>query len=113
MAISSPLLETSIEGAKGVLFNITGGSDLTLFEIQEAAAIIHESADAEANIIFGANIDESLGEEVRVTVIATGFDGPRLANTEPSSQRTRSPRQAHSFLDRNDLEIPPFILKHK
>jgi len=112
MAISSPLLETSIEGAKGVLFNITGGSDLTLFEIQEAAAIIHESADAEANIIFGANIDESLGDEVRVTVIATGFDSPRLATPEPS-QRSRASRPPHSFLDRTDLEIPPFILKHK
>jgi cell division protein FtsZ len=112
LAISSPLLETSIEGAKGVLFNITGGIDLTLFEIQEAAAIIHESADAEANIIFGANIDESLGEEVRVTVIATGFDSPKLASTE-SSQRSRAARPAHSFLDRTDLEIPPFILKHK
>lgn len=112
LAISSPLLETSIEGAKGVLFNITGGIDLTLFEIQEAAAIIHESADAEANIIFGANIDESLGEEVRVTVIATGFDSPKLASSE-SSQRSRPARPAHSFLDRTDLEIPPFILKHK
>ncbi|MDD4802030.1 MAG: cell division protein FtsZ [Syntrophomonas sp.] len=111
-AISSPLLETSIEGAKGVLFNITGGSDLTLFEIQEAAAIIHESADAEANIIFGANIDENLGDEVRVTVIATGFDSPRLASTEPT-QRSRTPRPPQTFLDRNDLEIPPFILKHK
>ena len=72
-AISSPLLETSIEGAKGVLFNISGGNNLTLFEINEAAEIIHQAADPEANIIFGANIDESLDEEVRVTVIATGL----------------------------------------
>ena len=73
-AISSPLLETSIEGAKGVLLNITGGVNLTLFEVNEAAGIIAEAADPEANIIFGAVIDETLKEEIRVTVIATGFD---------------------------------------
>ncbi|MDR3600637.1 MAG: cell division protein FtsZ [Desulfosporosinus sp.] len=73
-AISSPLLETSIEGAKGVLLNITGGTNLTLFEVNEAAGIIAEAADPEANIIFGAVIDENLKEEIRVTVIATGFD---------------------------------------
>jgi len=73
-AISSPLLETSIEGAKGVLLNITGGSSLGLFEVNEAAEIISEAADPDANIIFGAVIDESLEDEVRVTVIATGFD---------------------------------------
>ena len=71
MAIASPLLETSIDGAKGVLLNITGGSDLGLFEVNEAAAIIAEAADPEANIIFGAVIDETMGEEVKVTVIAT------------------------------------------
>jgi len=73
-AISSPLLETSIDGAKGVLLNITGGINLTLFEVNEAAGIITEAADPEANIIFGAVIDENLKEEIRVTVIATGFD---------------------------------------
>lgn len=73
-AISSPLLETSIEGARGVLLNITGGTNLTLFEVNEAAGIIAEAADPEANIIFGAVIDENLKEEIRVTVIATGFD---------------------------------------
>ncbi|EGW38330.1 MULTISPECIES: cell division protein FtsZ [unclassified Desulfosporosinus] len=73
-AISSPLLETSIEGAKGVLLNITGGTNLTLFEVNEAAGIIAEAADPEANIIFGAVVDENLKEEIRVTVIATGFD---------------------------------------
>ena len=73
-AISSPLLETSIEGAKGVLLNITGGINLTLFEVNEAAGIITEAADPDANIIFGAVIDENLKEEIRVTVIATGFD---------------------------------------
>jgi cell division protein FtsZ len=73
-AISSPLLETSIEGAKGVLLNITGGINLTLFEVNEAAGIIAEAADPDANIIFGAVIDEKLKEEIRVTVIATGFN---------------------------------------
>jgi len=73
-ASSSPLLETSIEGAKGVLLNITGGTNLTLFEVNEAAGIIAEAADPEANIIFGAVIDEDLKDEIRVTVIATGFD---------------------------------------
>src|SRR5436853_625671 len=74
-AISSPLLEeASIEGAKGVLINITGGSDMTLFEVHEAASIIQEAADEEANIIFGTVIDPKMKDEVKVTVIATGFD---------------------------------------
>jgi cell division protein FtsZ len=75
MAVSSPLLEASIEGAHGVLLSIAGGSDLGLFEINEAAALVSESAHNEANIIFGATIDDALGDEVRVTVIAAGFDG--------------------------------------
>lgn len=111
LAISSPLLETSIEGAKGVLFNISGGNDLTLFEINEAAEIIHQSADMEANIIFGANIDESLGDEVRVTVIATGFDSVRTPEIE-SSGRSKTVESPTSFFDRKDLDIPPFI-RHK
>src|SRR5690554_1874433 len=75
LAISSPLLEASIDGAHGVLLSIQGGSDLGLFEINEAARLVHEAAHAEANIIFGAVIDDALGDEVRVTVIAAGFDG--------------------------------------
>nr|WP_306255197.1 cell division protein FtsZ [Ornithinimicrobium cryptoxanthini] len=75
LAISSPLLEASIEGAHGVLLSIQGGSDLGLFEINEAARLVQEAAHPEANIIFGAVIDDSLGDEVRVTVIAAGFDG--------------------------------------
>jgi len=75
MAISSPLLEASIDGARGVLLSISGGSDLGLFEINEAAQLVSESAHPEANIIFGAVIDDALGDEVRVTVIAAGFDG--------------------------------------
>ena len=75
LAISSPLLEASVEGAHGVLLSIQGGSDLGLFEINEAARLVQEAAHPEANIIFGAVIDDSLGDEVRVTVIAAGFDG--------------------------------------
>src|SRR3989337_2055273 len=73
-AASSPLLEQSVEGATGILLNITGGSDLGLFEVNEAAEIIHQGADANSNIIFGAVVDDSLGDSVRVTVIATGFE---------------------------------------
>ena len=74
MAISSPLLEASIHGANGVIFNVTGGSDLTLHEVNDAAAVIYESVDSEANIIFGAVLDERMQGEIRITVIATGFD---------------------------------------
>ena len=75
MAIHSPLLETSIDGAKKVLINITGGSDLGLLEVDTAANMIYEAADPNANIIWGAAIDDNMGDEVMVTVIATGFDG--------------------------------------
>ena len=73
-AISSPLLEASVDGARGVLLNISGGSDLGLFEVNEAAEVIASAAHLDANIIFGAVIDDALGDEVRVTVIAAGFD---------------------------------------
>lgn len=76
-AISSPLLDLSIDGASGVLFNITGGNDMTMFEVDEAARIISSSADADANIIFGAVIKEDLVDQLRITVIATGFDETR------------------------------------
>jgi cell division protein FtsZ len=85
-AVSSPLLEASIDGARGVLLSISGGSDLGLFEINEAARLVSEAAHPEANIIFGAVIDDALGDEVRVTVIAAGFDGgaPRqMASAAP------------------------------
>ena len=75
MAISSPLLEASIDGAHGVLLSIAGGSDLGLFEISEAAELVAKSAHPDANIIYGTVIDDALGDEVRVTVIAAGFDG--------------------------------------
>ncbi|MCL6450018.1 MAG: cell division protein FtsZ [Acetobacteraceae bacterium] len=104
-AISSPLLETSIQGARGVLFNITGGLDLGLFEANEAAEIIAQAADPDANIIFGAVIDETLGDEVRVTVIATGFDGkarPHAAVLQPAEL------ELGPILS-EDLEIPAFL----
>ena len=77
-AIQSPLLETSIKGAKGVLLNITGGSNLGLFEINEASTLVQESCDPEANIIFGASIREDLGDEISITVIATGFESNQI-----------------------------------
>ncbi|MGI8921161.1 MAG: cell division protein FtsZ [Solirubrobacteraceae bacterium] len=118
-AISSPLLEDSIEGATGILLNITGAHDLGLFEVNEAAEIVHESADANANIIFGAVIDETLQDEVRVTVIATGFHHER-----PSPRRTREtlrerPQERQVRLDdrqrtsleirEDEIDIPPFL----
>ena len=88
-AISSPLLEASIEGAHGVLLSISGGSDLGLFEINEAARMVSDAAHPDANIIFGAVIDDTLGDEVRVTVIAAGFDGgtPPARRTQPVTKR--------------------------
>jgi cell division protein FtsZ len=77
LAIQSGLLDVTIDGARGILFNITGGPDMTLFEINEAAAIIKDSSHPEVNLIFGAQIDESMGDEVRITVIATGFEQGR------------------------------------
>ncbi len=94
-AITSPLLEASIEGARGILLNIAGGSDLGLFEVQEAAQVIHNAADPDANIIFGSVIDESMGDEVRVTVIAAGFDdwkNRELSNAQVPKFRTSRQR---------------------
>lgn len=90
-AIHSPLLETTINGAKGVLLNITGGPSLGLYEINEAAAIVQEAADMEANIIFGAVIDESLKDEIRITVIATGFEDPMDMPATVAPQVTAQP----------------------
>lgn len=87
-ATSSPLLETSIDGAGGVVFNITGGSDLTLHEVNQAAEIIYEAVDPNANIIFGAVIDDRLQGEIRITVIATGFSGDNRSIPSMSSART-------------------------
>jgi cell division protein FtsZ len=120
-AITSPLLDSTIDGATGILLSITSGSDVSLYEVTEAADHIQENAAEDANIIFGSVLDDSLGDEVRVTVIATGFDRPRAAQasipaeTSDSARRgDRSTRQ--SSRDRSsleisddDLDIPPFL----
>ncbi|MEV7396105.1 cell division protein FtsZ [Aeromicrobium sp. NPDC092404] len=111
-AVSSPLLEASIEGARGVLLSIAGGSDLGLFEINEAAGLVADAVHPDANIIFGAVIDDALGDEVRVTVIAAGFDGgePMLRDAtkpallkeskpEPAAEVSPPPPTAQSFLE--------------
>ena len=90
MAISSNLLDVTIDGARGILFNVTGGPEMSLFEVNEAAAIIKETAHPEVNLIFGAVIDENMGEEVRITVIATGFEQERLGTRRPSQSSTWS-----------------------
>ena len=116
-AISSPLLEESVEGATGILLNITGRQDLGLFEVNEAAEIIHSAADSNANIIFGAVIDENMGDEIRVTLIATGFDkahGNGYGSGESRRPRDRGPRiderQRSSLEIRDDeIDIPPFL----
>ncbi len=136
MAISSQLLDITIDGARGILFNVTGGSDLTLFEVNTAAAIIKETAHPDVNLIFGAVIDPNLGDEVRVTVIATGFDraGMRpvsverpaakheeIRSSQPRSQqpleKTERPSTSQSapsefqprMVNTDDLDIPAFL----
>src|ERR671939_60117 len=100
-AVSSPLLEQSVEGATGILLNITGGTDLGLFEVNEAAEIIQGAADQNSNIIFGAVVDDSLGDAVRVTVIATGFERPSRTPlfAEDSTGRRREPRRRDVTMD--------------
>jgi len=94
LAINSPLLDMSLDGAKGVLFNITGGRDLGMFEIDEAAKVITKNIDSDAKVKFGAVIDENFGDEVRITVIATGFDG---ANRSGISQVFEEPKKSFSI----------------
>ena len=110
MAVSSPLLEASIDGAHGVLLSIAGGSDLGLFEINEAAALVAEAVHPDANIIFGATIDDALGDEVRVTVIAAGFDGgmPKRRDEGTVLRRDASagPRPAAKLADRARRRSP-------
>jgi cell division protein FtsZ len=113
-AISSPLLEDSVDGATGILLNITGGRDLGLFEVNDAAAIIQNAADANANIIFGAVIDESMSDEVRVTVIGTGFDhrpgGLRARAGRPDRSPRISERQRSTLeISDDDIDVPPFL----
>lgn len=131
-AIDSPLLELSIDGAKGVLFNITGGRDLGMYEVDDAAKYITKAADPEARIIFGAVIDEDMEEEVKITVIATGFDEnmhrphtPSVKIEEPAPEPIHKPIYAPKIVepepereierdeasDQDELEIPAFIRK--
>ena len=126
-AIQSPLLETSIEGARGIIINITGGSDMGLHEINTAAELVQRSADPEANIIFGAVVDDSLGDELQITVIATGFEkedekrpGSQYENIVADAWRKRNmgtvssnTNVATSENNQNDLDIPTFLRKNK
>ena len=109
MAINSPLLETSIDGAKGILLNISGSSDLSIFEVNEAAEIISEAADPDANIIFGSVIDESLGDKVQVTVVATGFNSS--AKSVPEFGKTTTTSRPASTTNSNSgiPDIPVFM----
>src|SRR5699024_10412488 len=113
-AIKSPLLETSIEGAKSVLLNITGGEDLGMLEVNESADLIMQSVDKDANIIFGAGIDPSLNDEIKITVIATGFDEKNIRELPQEAPNTSQEEN----LDNNeydlggsfeDLDIPIFL----
>lgn len=112
LAVKSPLLETSIGGAKAVLINITG-KELGLFEVNEAAELIREEVDPDANIIFGAGIDDSLGDDIKITVIATGFDSDNpMANKLKSNKKSDSVSQKSeetSEKDHDDIEIPSFL----
>ncbi len=130
-AISSPLLECSIEGARGVVFNITGGSDLTLHEVNAAAETIYEVVDPNANIIFGAVIDDRLQGEVRITVIATGFTGevpnnspqqaavnprvftPTTRKGNPAQQPFNQPSPVQENKDKPILDIPDFLQRRR
>jgi cell division protein FtsZ len=131
-AIDSPLLELSISGAKGILFNITGGTDMSMFEVDEAARIVTEAADPEANIIFGAVIDDAFTGQVKCTVIATGFDEKKesasmmqsspMMKSVPSFKKQTDSRQsernddavikmAGTQLNEEELEVPTFMRK--
>ncbi len=108
-AISSRLLDITIDGARGILFNVTGGPDLSLFEVNEAASIIKQTAHPDVNLIFGAVIDEKMGDEIRIIVVATGFDQaePRPHVTRATfSESVEFPTPA---FDKDDLEIPAFL----
>ena len=121
-AIQSPLLETSIEGAKGVIINITGGEDLGLHEVNTAAELVQRSVDPEANIIFGTVTDESMGDEIQITVIATGFEdkdvpmpgiGETLGAKKWEQKINSIPSSSESSSSQNDLDIPSFLRKNR
>lgn len=108
-AIASPLLEISIDGAKGVLFNITGGTDMSMFEVDEAAKIIAQAADADANIIFGASIDETMVDQVKITVIATGFDETKVRTSQMISELPTEPLTTPEGGETDEFDIPAFM----
>jgi cell division protein FtsZ len=120
-AILSPLLETSIEGARGVLLNITGGPDLGLFEVNTAAELVQKSADPDANIIFGAVIDENLKDELLITVIATGFDKVPVIRKQPEKVAEKIPVASGRTMESepepqpvsDELEIPTFLRRNR
>ncbi len=112
-AISSELLDITIDGARGILFNVTGGSDLSLYEVNEAASIIKQTAHPDVNLIFGAVVDQEMNDEIRITVIATGFDqtGSR-SRSKVGSRSDREPQSVNfptSGFDEDDIEIPAFL----
>jgi len=108
-AIESPLLEVSIDGAKGILFNIVGGPDMSMIEVDEAAKVIVQAADSDANIIFGATIDEGYKDEIKITVIAAGFD-EREKNLETKEKKFLNSEKPTSKAEEEDeLEIPTFM----
>src|SRR3712207_9048084 len=114
LAISSPLLEANIEGAAGIILNITGGNGLGLFEVNEAAEIVHNAAHQDANLIFGAVIDETYGERGSVTVIATGFD-QRLVTAQRRTERPGAePREEETAASEGDaLDVPAFLRRRE
>ena len=121
-AIQSPLLETSIEGARGVIINITGGDELGLHEVNTAAELVQRSVDPEANIIFGAVIDESMGDEISITVIATGFEKDLPISTIGVAEKVNRawdkkinsiPTNTESTSNSSDLDIPSFLRNKK
>jgi cell division protein FtsZ len=132
-AISSKLLDITIDGARGVLFNVTGGPSMTLFEVNQAAAIIRETAHPDVNMIFGAVIDPNMGDDIRITVIATGFERSSMprralerntrenrpsipvrpmesvsvhADLQPGEAKSTS---SQSLINREDLDVPTFL----
>ena len=111
-AVSSPLLETSIDGATDAIINVTGGSSLTLFEVEEAAEVIRSAANTDINTIFGAVINENLNDEVIVTVIATGFEEPSEPLYHSFTNTSREDLYKESTDDDSDFDVPPFLRDH-
>jgi cell division protein FtsZ len=112
-AVSSPLLESSIEGATGILLNVTGGPNIGLFEVNEAAEVVTSAADQNANVIFGAVIDDALGDEVRVTVIATGFGPARIRRRRRAEEPAETTQEGEGGREApvEGFEVPPPVLE--